>query len=208
VPADFHPHPKIRRLLDLRHEMAIGAKPLDWAAGEALARAASRPKDCASASPGKTAQRGTFSHRHACCTTCTTGILTCRCVIWRPIRRRSKSSTARSPRPACLASEYGYSLDCPDGLVMWEAQFGDFCNAAQVIIDQFIVSAEISGTGSAGWCCYCRTDSKAKGPEHSSARWSGFCRWGEGQHSSRQSDDAGSVFIYCAASAAGVAESR
>ena len=73
-----------------------------------------------------------------------------------------------------LGFEFGYSLDMPDALVMWEAQFGDFVNGAQVIIDQFIVSSEDKWKRVAASCCCCRTAMEGQGPEHSSARLERF----------------------------------
>jgi 2-oxoglutarate dehydrogenase E1 component len=93
-----------------------------------------------------------------------------------PVRRTGAVEIYNSPlsEAGVLGFEYGYSLDCPDGLVLWEAQFGDFVNAAQVIIDQFIASAEDKWRRLSGWCCCCRTALKGRGPEHSSARLERF----------------------------------
>ena len=178
VPADFHPHPKIKRLLDLRHEMAIGAKPLDWAAGEALALASLSAQGLRIRFTGQDSQRGTFSHRHAVLHDVYDGH------TYTPLRNLSPDQAPveifNSPlsEAGVLGFEYGYSLDCPDGLVMWEAQFGDFCNAAQVIIDQFIVSAEDKWNRLSGLVLLLPHGFEGQGPEHSSARLERFLSLG------------------------------
>ena len=87
---------------------------------------------------------------------------------------------------ACSGFEYGYSLDEPDTLVMWEAQFGDFANGAQVIIDQFIASGESSGSASAAWCCCCRTATRARARSTRRARLERFLQLcAERQHAGR-----------------------
>ena len=174
VPADFHPHPKIQRLLDLRHEMALGTKPLDWAAGEALALASLSVQGLRIRFSGQDSQRGTFSHRHAVLHDVYDGH------TYMPLRHLAADQAPveiyNSPlsEAGVLGFEYGYSLDCPDGLVMWEAQFGDFCNAAQVVIDQFIVSAEDKWNRLSGIVLLLPHGFEGNGPEHSSARLERF----------------------------------
>ena len=170
VPGDFHPHPKIRRLLELRHEMAVGKKPLDWAAGEALALASVSVQGLRIRLSGQDSERGTFSHRHAVLHDVEDGH------TYMPLRNLAADQAPveiyNSPlsEAGVLGFEYGYSLDCPDGLVMWEAQFGDFCNAAQVVIDQFIVSAEDKWNRLSGIVLLLPHGFEGNGPEHSSAR--------------------------------------
>ena len=138
VPADFHPHPKIEKVLESRREMARGKRPLDWATGEALAFASLATEGHRVRLSGQDSTRGTFSQRHAVLHDYDDG------QRYIPLQHLSDDQAPveiiNSPlsEAGVLGFEYGYSLDCPDGLVLWEAQFGDFVNAAQVIIDQFI----------------------------------------------------------------------
>ncbi len=170
VPEDFHPHPKISRLLDLRHEMAIGAKPLDWAAGEALALGSLSVQGLRVRMTGQDAERGTFSHRHSVLHDTEDGH------TYMPLRHLAADQAPveiyNSPlsEMGVLGFEYGYSLDCPDGLVVWEAQFGDFWNVAQVVVDQFIVSAEEKWNRLSGIVLLLPHGFEGNGPEHSSAR--------------------------------------
>ncbi len=170
VPDDFHPHPKIQRLLDQRAEMAAGKRPLDWAAGEALALASVSVQGLRIRISGQDSERGTFSHRHAVLHDVEDGH------TYMPLRHlaadQSPVEIYNSPlsEAGVLGFEYGYSLDCPDGLVIWEAQFGDFINAAQVIIDQFIVSAEDKWNRLSGIVLLLPHGFEGNGPEHSSAR--------------------------------------
>ena len=142
LPPNFNLHPKLKKLFQTRSQMAEGKQPLDWAAGEALAFATLATEGCRVRLTGQDTQRGTFSHRHAMLRDYETGH------PYMPLQNlapdQSPVEIYNSPlsEAGVLGFEYGYSLDCPDGLVMWEAQFGDFINAAQVIIDQFIISAE------------------------------------------------------------------
>jgi 2-oxoglutarate dehydrogenase E1 component len=174
VPADFHPHPKIQRLLESRHEMAAGAKPLDWAAAEALALGSLSVQGLRIRISGQDTERGTFSHRHSVLHDVQDGH------TYMPLRHLAADQAPveiyNSPlsEAGVLGFEYGYSLDCPDGLVIWEAQFGDFCNAAQVVIDQFIVSAEEKWNRLSGIVLLLPHGFEGNGPEHSSARLERF----------------------------------
>ncbi len=174
VPADFHPHPKIQRLLDARHEMAAGERPLDWAAAEALALGSLSVQGLRVRISGQDSERGTFSHRHAVLHDVQDGH------TYMPLRNLAPDQAPveiyNSPlsEAGVLGFEYGYSLDCPDGLVVWEAQFGDFCNAAQVVIDQFIVSAEEKWNRLSGIVLLLPHGFEGNGPEHSSARLERF----------------------------------
>ncbi len=174
LPDDFEPHPKIERFLAIRRKMAEGEKPLDWAAGEALAFASLNVEGVRIRLTGQDSRRGTFSQRHAVLHDHRDGrphlVFTGLSGDQAPIEiHNSPLSEA-----GVLGFEYGYSLDCPDGLVLWEAQFGDFVNAAQVIIDQFISSAEDKWRRLSGIVMLLPHGFEGMGPEHSSARLERF----------------------------------
>jgi 2-oxoglutarate dehydrogenase E1 component len=170
LPADFQPNKKIARLLEARQAMARGEAPLDWAAAEALALASLAVSGARIRMTGQDVERGTFSHRHAVLHDSETGRL------FSPLAHLSEDQApveiANSPlsEMGVLGFEWGYSLDCPDGLVIWEAQFGDFFNAAQVIVDQFISSAEDKWHRLSGLTMLLPHGFEGQGPEHSSAR--------------------------------------
>jgi 2-oxoglutarate dehydrogenase E1 component len=174
LPATFTPHPKIEKLLEVRREMAAGRKPLDWGAGEALAMATLVTENVRVRLSGQDSRRGTFSHRHAVLYDYEgRGIYT-------PLQNlepnQARIDIINSPlsESGVLGFDYGYSLDTPDGLVMWEAQFGDFVNVAQVIIDQFIASAEAKWHRYSGIVMLLPHGFEGMGPEHSSARLERF----------------------------------
>lgn len=174
VPEDFAVHPKIKRGMDRRVEMANGAAPLDWAAAESLAFASLATQGYPIRLSGQDVERGTFSHRHAVLHDCKNG------GTYMPLNHLSEDQAVveiyNSPlsEAGVLAYEYGYSLDSPDVLVMWEAQFGDFANAAQVVIDQFIASAEDKWRRLSGIVLLLPHGFEGQGPEHSSARLERF----------------------------------
>jgi 2-oxoglutarate dehydrogenase E1 component len=147
---------------------------LDWSAGEALALATVATQGLRVRISGQDSQRGTFSHRHAVIHDAVTD------ETWCPLEHLASDQAPmeiyNSPlsEAGVLGFEYGYSLDCPDGLVMWEAQFGDFVNAAQVVIDQFIVSAEDKWNRLSGLVMLLPHGFEGQGPEHSSARLERF----------------------------------
>ena len=123
---------------------------------------------------GQDSQRGTFSHRHSVIHDVVTDDTFC--PLEHVSREQAPVEIYNSPlsEAGVLGFEYGYSLDCPDGLVMWEAQFGDFVNAAQVVIDQFIVSAEDKWNRLSGIVMLLPHGFEGMGPEHSSARLERF----------------------------------
>jgi 2-oxoglutarate dehydrogenase E1 component len=174
LPEGFQPHSKIQKFLEGRLQMAAGAAPLDWSAAEALALATLATQGLRVRLSGQDSQRGTFSHRHAVIHDVFTDETYC------PLEHLSSDQSPveiyNSPlsEMGVLGFEYGYSLDCPDGLVMWEAQFGDFVNVAQVVIDQFIVSAEDKWNRLSGLVMLLPHGFEGMGPEHSSARLERF----------------------------------
>jgi 2-oxoglutarate dehydrogenase E1 component len=178
VPDEFHPHPKLKRLFEQRRRMARGEQPLDWAAGEVLALASLAAAGHRIRLSGQDSQRGTFSHRHAVLHDVQTGL------TYTPLQHiqeiQGPVDILNSPlsETGVLGFDYGYSLDCPDGLIAWEAQFGDFVNAAQVIIDQFIASGEDKWRRLSGLVLLLPHGFEGAGPEHSSARLERFLAMG------------------------------
>ncbi|HEX4120834.1 MAG TPA: 2-oxoglutarate dehydrogenase E1 component [Verrucomicrobiae bacterium] len=174
LPENFHPHPKIKKFLESRRQMAAGTEPLDWAAGEALALASLSVEGFRIRLSGQDSGRGTFSQRHAVLYDYENG------EPFIPLRHldgtQAPVDIINSPlsETGVLGFDYGYSLDCPDGLICWEAQFGDFVNAAQVIIDQFIASAEDKWSRLSGLVLLLPHGFEGQGPEHSSARLERF----------------------------------
>ena len=174
VPDSFHPHPKVARLLEQRAAMARGERPLDWSAAEALALATLAADGVAVRLTGQDSQRGTFSQRHAVLHDVENDSL------YTPLANVAAGQAPieiyNSPlsETGVLGFEYGYSLDRPGCLVMWEAQYGDFVNVAAVIIDQFIVSAEDKWRRLSGLVLLLPHGLEGAGPEHSSARLERF----------------------------------
>lgn len=178
LPDSFHPHPKIKKFLESRRKMAAGEEPLDWAAAEALAFASLSTGGFRVRLSGQDSGRGTFSQRHAILYDYDTGDQ------YVPLRHLAPGQAPvdiiNSPlsESGVLGFDYGYSLDCPDGLICWEAQFGDFVNGAQVIIDQFIASAEDKWSRLSGIVLLLPHGFEGQGPEHSSARMERFLNLG------------------------------
>jgi 2-oxoglutarate dehydrogenase E1 component len=174
TPDDFEVNPKVKRFLKERHERAKGERPLDWGTAETLAYASLLEEGTRVRVSGQDARRGTFSHRHAVLFDGRTGRR------YMPLmhvgEELSKIEVWDSPlsEAGVLGFEYGYSLDTPDSLVVWEAQFGDFANTAQVIIDQFIVSSEDKWHRLNALVMLLPHGFEGQGPEHSSARLERF----------------------------------
>ncbi len=174
VPPEFHANAKALRIVEARKERLEKQGNLFWETAEALAFASLLREGTPIRLSGQDARRGTFSHRHAVLTDTVTG------ARYTPLHHLGEGG---GPSPAefqvwdsplsetgVLGFEYGYSLDSPAGLVIWEAQFGDFANGGQVIIDQFIVSAEDKWLRLSGLVLLLPHGYEGQGPEHSSAR--------------------------------------
>jgi len=174
LPEGFQPHAKIQKFLEGRQQMARGGQPLDWSAAEALALASLATQGMRVRLSGQDSQRGTFSHRHAVIHDVVTDDTYCTLEHLSSDQAPVEIYNSPLSEMGVLGFEYGYSLDCPDGLVMWEAQFGDFVNVAQVVIDQFIVSAEDKWNRLSGIVMLLPHGFEGQGPEHSSARLERF----------------------------------
>jgi 2-oxoglutarate dehydrogenase E1 component len=170
TPPGFTPHPKIERLLEQRAQMGKGERPIDWGMGELLAYGSLLQQGVNVRMSGQDCSRGTFSHRHIIITDIKTGRE--HLVLGQLHHDQGLCRIFDSPlsEAGVLGFEFGYSLDYPDGLVLWEAQFGDFANGAQVIIDQFIIASEDKWKRLSGIVLLLPHGYEGQGPEHSSAR--------------------------------------
>ena len=174
VPADFKLHPRVEKMMADRRAMVDGKQPIDWGMGEILAYASLLDQNYGVRISGEDVARGTFSHRHAVLhdqnrEKWDSG-------IWVPL------SHLRDGQPdfeiidsvltenAVVAFEYGYTTSEPNQLVIWEAQFGDFANGAQVVIDQFISAGEVKWGRICDLVLFLPHGYEGQGPEHSSAR--------------------------------------
>ena len=173
-PMEFALNPKIQRLIKQRREMVEGARPIDWGMAEALAFGTLLTEDIPVRLSGQDVRRGTFSHRHAVFYEIGTGRR------YLPLHNLAAQQADfrifNSPltEAAVLGFEFGYSLDYPNMLTLWEAQFGDFANGAQVIIDQFIASSESKWNETSNIVLLLPHGYEGQGPEHSSARLERF----------------------------------
>ncbi len=174
LPAGFTPHPKIERLLEQRGQMGRGERPIDWGMGELLAYGSLLYQGTNVRMSGQDCSRGTFSHRHAIITDIKTGREHLVLGGLQPDQGQCRIYDSPLSEAAVMGFEFGYSLDSPDALVLWEAQFGDFANGAQVIIDQFITSSEDKWKRLSGLVLLLPHGYEGQGPEHSSARLERF----------------------------------
>jgi len=174
VPQGFTVHPKLAKQLERRRAALDKGGEIDWATGEALAIATLLQQGVPVRLTGQDTERGTFSHRHCVLHDAKTG------AAYVPMQHvkgaRASFEIFNSPLSeyACLAFEYGYSTAAPDALVLWEAQFGDFANGAQVVIDQFISAGMAKWGQTSRLTLLLPHGYEGAGPEHSSARLERF----------------------------------
>ncbi len=175
VPAGFEPHKNIKKLLEDRREMYDGKRGLDWGAAEALAFATLLAEGHPVRIAGQDCERGTFSHRHAVVHDVRTGQkFTPMNALGLAGQAQLEVVNSHLSEEAVVGFEYGVSSADPRRLVIWEAQFGDFANGAQVMFDQFVASAESKWQRMSGLTVFLPHGYEGQGPEHSSARLERF----------------------------------
>ncbi len=174
IPQGFTAHPKIMRLMEQRAQMGKGERPIDWGMGELMAYGSLLYQNVNVRLTGQDVSRGTFSHRHAIITDIANGREHLILGQLHPDQGLVRIYDSPLSEAGVMGFEFGYSLDYPDALVMWEAQFGDFGNGAQVIIDQFITSSEDKWKRLSGIVLLLPHGYEGQGPEHSSARLERF----------------------------------
>ncbi|PTY03151.1 2-oxoglutarate dehydrogenase E1 component [Opitutaceae bacterium EW11] len=174
IPANFKLNPKIKRFLETRVQAHKEGGPIDWGFGEALAFGTLLLEGTPVRLSGQDCERGTFSHRHAVLYDYETREKYVPLLNLDPKQERFCVYNSLLSEAAVLGFDYGYSLDYPKMLCIWEAQFGDFANGAQVIIDQFISSSESKWQRNSGIVLLLPHGYEGQGPEHSSARLERF----------------------------------
>ena len=173
-PEGFHVHPKVAKLLEQRVEMGAGKRPIDYGFAELLAYASLLKAGTPVRLTGQDSQRGTFNQRHSVLIDTETE------ARWSPLAHLAEVQgkwevyNSMLSEAACLGFEYGFSRDFPEALVLWEAQFGDFANGAQIIIDQFLAAGEAKWGLLSGLVLLLPHGYEGQGPEHSSARLERF----------------------------------
>ncbi len=169
-PSSFHVHAKLKKLLEQRAEMGAGSRPFDYGMAEAVAFASLLKRGTPVRLSGQDSERGTFNQRHSVL------IDTVDETPFVPLSHISEDQAqfevynSALSEAGVLGFEYGYSRDTPESLVLWEAQFGDFANGAQIIIDQFIASGEDKWGLLSHVVLLLPHGYEGQGPEHSSAR--------------------------------------
>jgi 2-oxoglutarate dehydrogenase E1 component len=173
-PGEIAANPKVSALWKKRLDVLKDGRAIEWATGESLAFASLLSEGVRIRLSGQDARRGTFSHRHAVLTDASTARR------WSPYALVAKGAARLdvfdSPlsEAGVMGFDYGFSLDYPEALTIWEAQFGDFANGAQVIIDQFLSAAEDKWNRLSGLVLLLPHGFEGAGPEHSSARLERF----------------------------------
>jgi 2-oxoglutarate dehydrogenase E1 component len=170
LPAGFEPHRAVRKVIDDRRKMGAGELPIDWGYAETLAYAGLLTEGCPVRISGQDSGRGTFFHRHAVLHESRTGETYLPLQNLGPDQADFLVINSTLSEEAVLGFEYGYASSEPNALVVWEAQFGDFANGAQVVIDQFIASCEEKWGRFCGLAMFLPHGYEGQGPEHSSAR--------------------------------------
>src|SRR5205823_11541920 len=174
VPEGFHVHPKLAKQLESRANEVKERKPIDWGLAEGLAFGSLLVEGTSVRLSGQDSRRGTFSQRHAVLYDYQTG------KPYFPLQALASppdmftAIDSLLSEAAVVGFEYGYSLDMPDALVLWEAQFGDFANGAQVFFDQFLASGASKWQRDSGLVLLLPHGYEGQGPEHSSARLERF----------------------------------
>ena len=174
VPAGFTLHPQVARIVQDRARMAAGEAPMDWGFAEMMAYASLLKAGYKVRMTGQDSRRGTFFHRHAALHDQSTG--EAHLLLENLAEKRGAFTVTDSllSEEAVLGFEYGYATTDPETLVIWEGQFGDFVNGAQVVIDQFISSGEAKWGRLCGLTLLLPHGQEGQGPEHSSARLERF----------------------------------
>lgn len=174
VPEKFTTNPKITKLLEARRQEVRDRKTIDWSTAEALAFGSLLLEGTEVRLSGQDSRRGTFSQRHAVLFDARTGEHYLPLNHLAPDQARFSAYDSTLSEAAVLGFEFGYTLDDPNMLVLWEAQFGDFANGAQVVIDQFIVCSTSKWSRDSGLVMLLPHGYEGQGPEHSSARLERF----------------------------------
>ena len=173
LPEDFKLHARVKRIVEDRRKMAAGELPMDWGYAETLAYATLIDQGHDLRLVGQDSGRGTFFHRHAVLHHQENGNAYLPLAHIAPDRNVEVIDSLLSEE-AVLAFEYGYATAAPETLVIWEAQFGDFANGAQVVIDQFLAAGETKWGRLCGLVLFLPHGYEGQGPEHSSARLERF----------------------------------
>jgi len=169
-PTGFHIHPKVKKLFEQRTEMGAGTRAFDYGMAELVAFASLLEQGTPVRLTGQDSQRGTFNQRHAVMVDIETEVRYIPLAHLTEKQGRFEVYNSLLSEAAVLGFEYGFSRDFPEALVLWEAQFGDFANGAQIIMDQFIAASEAKWGLLSGLVMLLPHGYEGQGPEHSSAR--------------------------------------